>query len=456
VDTPQGHNPAHLTPDPVGEPSHEFSGEHSNKARRGFLRALVLDVTPLKVSRDYRLLFASQSVSFFGSMMSFVVLPWQMYQITHSSLAVGLLGAAEFVPLITMAFIGGALADYVDRRLMVLITEMLMALGSATLVVNSLLPHPKMWVLFVCATAFAGLNGIQRPSLEALTPRLLPPGLMPAVAALRSAGSTTAGILGPALGGAIAATAGPAFAYSIDFATFAVSLLALWRMRATPPPVAADRPSLRSIAEGLRYAKSRPELMGTYLIDINAMFFGMPMALFPAIATHFGGASVGFLYAAPSVGALLTTLASGWTARVNRHGLAVTIAAGMWGVAIIAFGFAHRLWLALLCLVLAGAADMVSGLFRSTIWNQTIPDHLRGRLASIEMVSYMTGPMLGNAEAGIVASAFSVRTSVLSGGILCVAGTVVLAAMFPAFLRYDGRAGVARKQREEAERLAAS
>ena len=156
MDNPQGHNPAHLTPDPVGEPSRE----RSDNERRGFLSAFALDATPLKISRDFRLLFISQSVSFFGSMMSFVVLPWQMYQITRSSLAVGLLGAAEFVPLITMAFIGGALADYVDRRRLVLITESLMALGSATLVLNSLLPHPKMWLLFVCATAFAGLNGL--------------------------------------------------------------------------------------------------------------------------------------------------------------------------------------------------------------------------------------------------------------------------------------------------------
>src|SRR5258708_21677786 len=185
-----------------------------------------------------------------------------------------------------------------------------MALGSATLILNSLLPHPKVWLLFACAVAFAALNGLKRPSLEALTPKLLPPGLMPAVSALRSVGSTVGGIVAPSLGGVIAATAGPALAYSLDFATFAVSLFALWSMRATPPPLAADRPSLRSIAEGLRYAKSRPELMGTYLIDINAMFFGMPMALFPAIATQYGGASVGLLYSAPSVGTFLATLSS--------------------------------------------------------------------------------------------------------------------------------------------------
>jgi MFS family permease len=195
--------------------------------------------------------------------------------------------------------------------------------------------------------------------------------------------------------------------------------------------------------------------MGTYLVDINAMFFGMPMALFPAIAGYFGGASVGLLYSAPALGSLLATLTSGWTARVHRHGLAVVIAAAVWGVAIICFGFAGELWLALLCLALAGAADMVSGLFRMTIWNQTIPDHLRGRLAGIEMVSYTTGPLLGNAESGLVASLFSIRTSIVSGGILCVLGTGLLAMAWPAFLHYDGRHGLARKQEDEA-RLRAS
>ena len=446
MDPQQQHSPAHLTPDPVPEPSPGTTP--------GLLRALALDVTPLRVSRDYRLLFFSQSVSFFGSMMSFVVLPWQMYQLTHSSLIVGLLGVSEFVPTITMAFVGGALADYVDRRRMVLSTELLMAVSSAVLVVNSLLPRPRVWVLFVCATAFAGLNGLQRPSLEALTPRLVPPELIPAVAALRAVGSTLGGVLGPALGGVLATTVGPARAYSITFITFAVSLMTLWMLRATPPPLGADRPSLSSLGQGLRYARSRPELMGTYLIDINAMFFGMPMALFPAIATRFGGAAVGLLYAAPSAGAFVASVASGWSKRINRHGLAVTLAAGIWGVAIVAFGFADRLWLALLWLAVAGAADMVSGLFRMTIWNQTIPDHLRGRLAGIEMVSYMSGPMLGNAEAGIVASLFSIRTSVVSGGILCVLGTGLLALAYPAFVRYDGRAGVLRKAREEAERAA--
>ena len=208
--------------------------------------------------------------------------------------------------------------------------------------------------------------------------------------------------------------------------------------------------------DGIAYARGRPELLGTYLVDINAMFFGMPMALFPAVAEGFGGASAaGLLYAAPAAGMFLATLTSGWAGRVQRHGLAVCVAAGLWGAAIVGFGLASSLWLAVLCLMAAGAADMVSGLFRMTIWNQTIPDHLRGRLAGIEMVSYTTGPLLGNAEAGLVARFFGVRVSVVSGGILCILGTAALALLLPAFLRYDGREGLARKQAEEEARAAA-
>jgi len=444
VDT-QPHQLAHLTPDPVPEEP------QPPPPRRGF----AIDLTPLRISREFRLLFVSQSISYFGSMMSFVVLPWQMYQLTKSSFAVGMLGVTEFVPIMTMAFIGGALADYTDRRRLVRVAEFLAAMIAVLLVINSRLSQPKAWVLFVCAGCFAAFSGLKRPSLEALKPRLVPPELQPAIAALGSTGAAISSIAGPAAGGFIAGTAGPTIAYSVTLGMFLLSLVALWMMHATPPPDAAERPGLRSIIEGLRYARSRQELLGTYLIDMNAMFFGMPMALFPAIATRFGEGTVGLLYAAPSVGALLATITSGWAARIHRHGLAITIAAGLWGVAIIFFGFTGNLWLAVFWLAAAGAADMVSGVFRMTIWNQTIPDHLRGRLAGIEMVSYMSGPLLGNAEAGIVASLFSIRASVVSGGVLCVLGTAVLGMVLPQFLHYDGRAGVLRKRMEEEARLTA-
>jgi len=450
VEEKPSHAATHLTPDPVE--AAEAGARHEGGAHRG-VRSLALDLTPLAGSRDFRLLFAGQAVSFFGSMMTFVAVPWQVYRLTNSSFAVGMLGVAEFAPVFVTAFVGGALADAVDRRRMVRITEGLIAALTVVLIFNSLLARPRVWVIFTATALFAALNALQRPSLDALVPRLVPAGQMPAAIALRSLSSIIGMIGGPALGGLLVTTLGPATTYSIDLATFAASLAALWLMRAAPPPPDADRPSLRSITEGLRYARGRPELLGTYLIDINAMFFGMPMALFPAIADGFGGgASVGLLYAAPAAGALCVTLTSGWAKRVNRHGLAVALAAASWGMAIVAFGFAPTLWAAVLCLAWAGASDMVSGLFRSIVWNQTIPDRLRGRLAGIEMVSYTTGPLLGNAESGVVAGLFGVRASVVSGGVLCVAGTALLSLLLPAFLRYDGRDGLARRRAEEEAR----
>lgn len=413
---------------------------------------LALDVSPLRASRDYRLLFSGQFISGFGSAISYVVLPWQTYQLTKSSFAVGMLGVAEFVPMFIMAFVGGALADYIDRRRLILLAESGLAFCCGILVLNSLLAEPMVWVLFVIAAVFAALNGIHRPALEALTPRLVEPEQLPAVSALTILRYNFNFIVGPAIAGVIAASLGAAFAFTIDAATFVISIITLLLIRSIPVPVDPDRPSLRSVREGLKYARSRQELLGTYLVDLNAMFFGMPIALFPAIAESFGGASVGLFYAMPAAGSLAVTLTSGWTSRIHKHGLAVTVAATVWGLMIIGFGMANSLWLALLFLAAAGGADTVSGLFRMTIWNQTIPDHLRGRLAGIEVISYTTGPYLGNAEAGLVAGLFGLRASVVSGGVLCVLGSGLLAFLLPAFLRYDGRDGLARKMAEDSSR----
>src|SRR5690348_4450564 len=414
---------------------------------RRVLRVAAVDVTPLRRHRDFRLLYAGQMVSFFGNMITSVALPYQAYALTRSPLAVGLFGIVQLIPLLALAFLGGALADAFDRRRLVQLTELALALLSAVLLVNALLPHPQLWLLYLVAALAAGLDALQRPSLDALLPRLVERDELAAAGALTSLRGTLGMILGPAVAGLLIATVGLPSTYGVDVATFIVSLLALRLMRAVPPPPDADRPSLRRVVEGLRYASSRPELMGTYLVDMVAMFFGMPSALYPALAVQLAGEDgriaaatvLGFLYAAPAAGAFLASATSGWSGRVHRHGLAVILAAGTWGLAIAGVGLAPSLSLALLCLALAGGADMVSGLFRGVIWNKTIPDALRGRLASIELVSYSSGPLLGDVEAGAVATVFTPRISVFAGGVLCVAGVALLAAALPQFCCYDDR-----------------
>ena len=373
-------------------------------------------------------------------MITTVAFPYQVYELTHSVLLVGALGVLEFGAIFAFAFVGGALADARDRRAMVLLSEAALMACSLILAGNAALPHPQVWLLFAVATAWGVLDALQRPSLDAMLPRLVEKKELAAAAALGSIRSTLGQILGPALGGVLVAAFGLSVTYLVDVGTFLVGLTCLTLMRAVPPPVDAERPSLRRVIEGLRYARSRQELIGTYVVDMVAMFFGMPLALFPAIAQGLGGPRVlGLLYAAPAVGSFLFSATSGWTNNVHRHGMGVIVAAVVWGVAIIGFGLSPALWPALFFLALAGAADMMSGVFRSVIWNQTIPDSLRGRLASIEMLSYTSGPALGNFEAGVVASIFSVRVSVVSGGVLCVIGCVLCAIALPLFRAYDSR-----------------
>src|SRR5712671_3240776 len=409
--------------------------------KRGWLHLATVDFTPLRRHRDFRLLFIGRLVSFFGSMITVVAFPYQVYQLTHSVLLVGLLGVLEFAAILLFAMLGGALADASDRRSMVLLTEVGLMACSLILAGNAALPNPQVWILFAIAVIWGGLDAVQRPSLDAMLPRLVDRDELAAAAALNSMRGTLGQILGPALGGVLLATIGLPLTYMVDVATFVVGLACLWLMRAVPPPVNAERPSFRRIVEGLRYARSRPELIGTYAVDIIAMFFGMPMALFPAIAQGLGGPGVlGMLYAAPAVGSFAFSATSGWTNRVHRHGMGVIVAAIVWGFAIIGFGLAPGLVAAIVFLALAGAADMMSGVFRQVIWNQTIPDSLRGRLASIEMLSYTSGPALGNFEAGLVASLFnSVRVSVVSGGVLCVIGCLLCTLALPAFRNYDAR-----------------
>jgi MFS family permease len=399
-----------------------------------------MDLRPLRRHRDFRALYTAQFVSLLGTMVTYVALPYQMFKLTGSSLAVGLLGLAELLPLLVTAFVGGALADSVDRRRMILRTEVGLGLGSATLALMALAGKPPVWALYAVAAVMSGLNGLQRPSLDALGPRLVDPDELTAMASLAMFRGSLGMIAGPALGGALIASAGLGATYLFDVLTYAVSFFAIRTIRRVLPPESAESPSLRGVLDGFRYARSRQELIGTYVVDFVAMVFGMPLALFPALSQTRGGPkALGLLYAAPAMGALVASLTSRWAPRVHRHGLAVMIAATVWGLAIVAFGFVAGLVPSLVFLALAGGADAVSGMFRMTLWNQTIPDTFRGRLAGIEMVSYMSGPLLGHVEAGLVAAAFGLKASVVSGGVLCVLGVLLCGALLPRFVGYDAR-----------------
>jgi MFS family permease len=398
---------------------------------------MLLDISPLRRHRDFRLVFIGQLVSSFGSFITYVALPVQVYDLTKSSAVVGLIGTVQLVPLFATALWGGAVADALDRRKLLLRCEALMMLGSVALVLNSLAEEPSLTLLFVVAAFMSAVNGFHRPALEAITQKLVAFEELAAVSALSSLRGTSAAILGPAVAGVLIAAFGLPVAYGVEVATFAISIAALAGIRAMPPAERPPQVGIASVVEGLRYAASRPELVGTYAVDILAMTFAMPMAVFPALAEQLGGtATVGYLYSAMSVGALLVTVFSAWTRRVERRGAAVVIAAVLWGLAICALGYAPSIEAAVVCLALAGAADMVSGLFRMTIWNETIPPALRGRMAGIEQLSYMTGPLLGNARAGFMAERFGLARSIVWGGLICVGCVAACVPLLPRFWRY--------------------
>lgn len=406
---------------------------------------MLLDIAPLRDNVAFRHLFASQFISGLGTMVSYVAVPWQLYQLTHSNAQVGLLGLVQLVPVLVCGLLGGAVADRVDRRRLLIGSEALMALCLAGLLANAMRAAPSVAAIYALVVVLQGASGFHRPALEALTQKLARPEEFAAVAALSSVRGTFGMVAGPALAGVLLAGWGAVGAYLFDLASFIAALLFLLRLpreKHGTGETAAERPHLLAdLADGLRFARARPELMGTYIVDIVAMAFAFPVALFPAMAAADGRTeAVGWLLSAMAVGALLIGLFSGWTGRVRRHGRAVVIAAAVWALGIVALGFAPGLMLALLCLAVAGAADMVSGVFRGTIWNETIPNALRGRLAGIEMISYLTGPLIGNARAGFMADAWGVSPAIWVGGLVCLAGVVATGFALPRFWAYRSTA----------------
>ncbi len=404
-------------------------------------RRMRVDTRPFR-QRDFRNLWLGQAVSTIGAEIGVVAVPYQVYTLTHSTALVGLLGLASLIPLLVVPLIGGAIADALDRRTVLLRTETGMAFVAALFLGNSLLAHPRVWVLFVLQGLAVAIFSLGRPALSSLTPRLVPDEQIAAASALSSVYNSLAAVGGPAVGGLLIAAAGVPWTYAIDLVTYVASFVVIWLLPKLQPVGEVDRPSLSSILDGFRFLGGRQALLGIFAVDTAAMVFGMPTALFPALALHsLGGnaATVGFLYSAPYAGALVCSLASGWTTHVRRQGVAVTIAACTWGAAIAAFGFMTSLWPALVLLAVAGGADFFSAVLRSTMLLRATPDHLRGRLSGIEFAQVASAPNLGDLEAGVLASLTSLRFSIVSGGLFCVVACIATALALPGFLKYDSR-----------------
>jgi MFS family permease len=408
---------------------------------RDRLSRLRLDTTPLRESRDFRLLFCGGTVFYVGGMVSYVAVPYQLYHLTGSNFAVGALGIVELVPLVVFGLYGGALADHVDRRMLLVATGLAQVVLTAVLLTNAFLPDPSVWLIYVLGALLSAAQSLQRPSREALVPRTVKHQQLTAAMAVSSLGRDGSVLIGPTIGGVLIQVVGVGWCYAVDVTGLLAAAFLFALMKPYPPTDASTPPSLSGILDGLRYAVGRRDLLGTYVVDIVAMLMAMPIVLFPALATEVfrTPAMLGLLYSAESVGSLLVTATSGWTSHVHHHGRAVVLSALVWGGAIGLVGLAPNVWWALLALVVAGGGDMVSGIFRATIWNQTIPDSMRGRLAGIEMLSYSLGPLGGQARSGLVADAWSVRGAIASGGLLCVGGVALTAGLLRGFWSYDAR-----------------
>lgn len=392
-------------------------------------------------NRNYRLLYLGQFISFVGTMVTGVVLPYQIYHETQSTFLVGLLGFFQLLPLLVTALVGGVLADRHHRKLLLVITETLLALGCLLLAWNAFLDQPRVWFIFLMATLMSGITGFHRPALDSMAQQLVAKTDFPSMSALSSFKFSFCMIAGPALGGLMLAHFGVALTFLVDFASFVFSLILLLMIGRLPKPEGRrDDSTWTSLKQGFTYALGRQELLGSYLVDFVAMVFGMPTALFPAIAQAHGGAKVlGLLYSSPAVGAVLVSLWSGWAKHIKRYGAAISVSAAIWGLAIIFFGLAENFYLSLVFMAIAGAADSVSGIFRNTLWNHTISNEYRGRLAGIEMLSYLSGPKLGDTEAGLVASLFGVTASVVSGGVLCIVSVFICSYYLPKFWNYRAK-----------------
>jgi MFS family permease len=396
----------------------------------------MVDLEPLRESRDFRLLFGGFSLSMLGSQLTTVAIPYQTFLLTHSSLQVGLVSLAQLFPLIIGSLLGGTIGDVVDRRRIMLVGSLASVLTAAGLAVNAAATHPSLLVLYLVSALAAGLFGFTSPARSSAIPMLVKPKSLVAAYSINQMVIQMAIIFGPMVAGFLLAGPGMAWTYGLDALSFVIAALSVALMRPLPPEHEGGRPGLSAIVQGFSYLRGRQVLQGIFAMDLNAMIFGMPRALFPAMAAeiyHVGTVGLGLLYSAPGVGALIGAGTTGWVNEITRRGRAVVIAVILWGVAITAFGFSTSLVLGLLMLAFAGWADVISAVLRSTMLQTRIPDSFRSRLSSFQMAVVTGGPRLGDLESGAVATVTSTEFAVVSGGIACILGAVALARLLPGF-----------------------
>jgi MFS family permease len=401
----------------------------------------LIDVSPLRESRSFRLLWFGQLVSLSGTQLRLVAIPYQIYLLTGSSLDVGLIGLFQAIPLMSLALFGGVLADRFNRRRLLLATQMGLALTSAALAIGTQLGVAGVPFLYAMTAIGAGFSAIDGPARGSLTPSLVRRDQLPAAVTLNQVLFQTAAIAGPAFAGVVILSFGVAGAYWVDVVSFAVAIAAVAAMRVPPAEAREHAPVMRALGEGLTYLRANRILFSTFVLDFLATFFGSPRALFPYYADRVfavGPQGLGLLFAAPGIGSLIAAVTAGWIPRVRRQGVAVLVSVAAWGFAIVGFGFMREgLFVpALVFVALAQAADTVSAIFRHTILLTLVPDELRGRLTSIAQMFFLGGPYLGQVESGVVADAVSPEFAVISGGMATVASVGLVVLWAPELVSY--------------------
>ncbi|MFI5254074.1 MAG: MFS transporter [Candidatus Limnocylindrales bacterium] len=425
-------------------PSGTSAGPGGTSAGPGRLRrharSALIDTSAPRHSRDFRLLWGGQMVSEFGRQVIIIAMPFEVYVRTHSTIAIGVLAAVELVSILGLSLPAGALADSLDRRRLLMITQGILMLSALLLVATAVVPDSPLLLVYAAAFVLSAATAIDRPARKAALYSIVPRQFMNSAVAVDQASNQLAGVAGPALGGLIIGTLGLGAAFGLAAAGFGFMILCLFGLGTAISPSQAPMRRMQGIRAGLSFVRSRPAILSTMAMDFTAMVFGFPSALFPVLAIsvfNVGAPGLGLIAAAPAIGALLASVLSGTVTAIRRKGLAVIVLFCLWGVAITLFGLASFSFpLALLFLGLAGAFDIAAAVLRASIVQNSTPDEMRGRVSSMNVLASASGPRLGDVEATMVASLTSVGFSIVSGGLLCIAGTLLVASRFPALRAY--------------------